>query len=430
MSSDHPTITSHRTFYGWWIVLLAFLGGIMGRIDLWVFGLFVVPIQDDLGWSRMAITGAVTVSLVSQGIAGPLLGPLMDRRNGSRLLMVAGGLLGGAALMAAGMSRSLVQFYLAYGLVFGIVGVTYGELMSNVMVPKWFIRRRGRAVALAALGYPMAAPTLVPAIQLVIAHWGWRSGFWALGLATWLLVVPLAAWKMRRAPEDLGLHPDGDPQPRPGPTVFGASHDTSWPWHLAARTPTLWLLVAALSLATAAVSAVSVHRIPYLQDAGLPAAVAAAVITVSGTSAIVTKMGWGFLIERLPVRYVLVGCFAALTGGVLVMLSITSAPMAFLWALWWGGTVSGLVPLQSVVFATYYGRGFLGGIRGRVQPPVLLAQALAPLLPAFIHDRSGSYGLAFWVFFAALAASVFLFFLARPPGAPHIARASPASSPQ
>lgn len=422
MSTSPRTRSSRRPFYGWWIVLLAFLGGVMGRLDLWVFGLFLVPIHADLGWSRTAITGAVTLSMVCQGIAGPLLGPLMDRRHGARWLMVAGGVLGGAALVMAGMSTSLVQFYLAYGLVLGVVGVTYGELMSQVMVPKWFIRKRGRAVALAALGYPMAAPALVPAIQLVIAHWGWRAGFWTLGIATWALVVPLAAWRMRRAPEDLGLFPDGDEAP--AATSVAAStgrREISWPWHLAARTPTLWLLVAALSLATAAISAVSVHRIPYLQDVGLTAAVAAAVITVSGTSAIVTKMGWGFLIERVPVRYLLVLCFGALTAGILMMLSISSAPMAFGWALWWGGVVSGLVPLQSVVFATYYGRGFLGGIRGRVQPPILLAQALAPLLPAVIHDRSGSYGLAFWAFFGVLAASAVLFFLARPPRVPEAA---------
>ncbi len=392
----------------------------MGRLDLWVFGLFVVPMQRDMGWSRMEITGAVTLSLVCQGIAGPLLGPLMDRKQGSRWLMVGGGLLGGAALVLAGKANSLAHLYLVYGVVLGVVGVTYGELMSQVMVPKWFVRKRGRAVALAALGYPMAAPTLVPAIQLVIAQWGWRSGFYALGIATWVLVVPLAAWRMRRAPEDMGLHPDGDPAPAAA-TVAGPTQrqpETSWPWRLAARTPTLWLLVGALGLATAAVSAISVHRIPYLGDIGLSPAMAAAVITVSGTSAIVTKMGWGFLIERLPVRFLLGGCFAALTAGVLIMLSISSTSMAFLWAVWWGGMVSGLVPLQSVVFATYYGRGFLGGIRGRVQPPILLAQALAPLLPAFIHDASDSYGLAFWVFFGAMGASAVLAFLARPPAHP------------
>ncbi len=87
-------------YRGWWIVFTGYLtqmwtGGASG----WVFGVLILPMQAELGWSRSTIVGVLTLSRLIDGFWGARLGPLVDK-HGARLLMTASSLIGGACLIA------------------------------------------------------------------------------------------------------------------------------------------------------------------------------------------------------------------------------------------------------------------------------------------------------------------------------------------
>jgi MFS transporter, OFA family, oxalate/formate antiporter len=168
-----------RVFYGWAVVAGAFLSHFLGYGVVTVaFGVFFPFMVEALGVSRglLASTG-ITTRLASAAMA-PLLGPVVDRQ-GPRLLMVLGtlSLAAGAGILA--MARSAWDVFLGYGLVMSVGFVTLGELTGDATVARWFVRRRGRALAWTTMGLSAAGVALPLPLAVLIERAGWRSA-WAV----------------------------------------------------------------------------------------------------------------------------------------------------------------------------------------------------------------------------------------------------------
>ena len=131
-------------YYGWYIVAFAFAAHFVH--GNYVFGVFLKPMTEELGWSRGAFSLADTLSVVVTGSAGFIVGPLVDRYGG-RWLVVGGAVIAGLALMSLSVVHDLWQFLGLRGFLFAIGGVGMGPLVINVVLAKWFVRQRGRAIS-------------------------------------------------------------------------------------------------------------------------------------------------------------------------------------------------------------------------------------------------------------------------------------------
>ena len=145
---------AHRTpfFYGWIIVGAAFLGSFAGGgLQSFTFGVFIKPMSENLGWSRAALVGALTVRTYVSAALAPLFGAVVDK-YGPRYLMMASAVAGGIAALLLTQVREIWQFYAIFALI-GLAGGTgAGALVLQATVVKWFVRLRGRAVAFSTMG--------------------------------------------------------------------------------------------------------------------------------------------------------------------------------------------------------------------------------------------------------------------------------------
>ncbi len=154
-------------------------------------------------------------------------------------------------------------------------------------------------------------------------------------------------------------------------------------------------------------------------------------IFVFGTMAVVSKLAFGFLAERIPVQYLVMACFAGSALGLLILIQAESPQMVLAYGVVYGLMRGGYTTLQSIAWADYFGRAHLGTIRGVFQPLHFLSTATGPLMAGFLYDSSRNYDTAFSVFVALylLAAGVML--LAPRPrlpiGKPQATDAAPAS---
>src|SRR3990172_10823425 len=106
-------VRKRKVFYGWWVILTGVLGEmIVGGPTAWALTVFVEPMTGALGWSRAQLSGVVTVRTVVSGIMGPVFGPIVDRKNGPRILATVGTFLGGLGFFLAAFTTELWQFYL------------------------------------------------------------------------------------------------------------------------------------------------------------------------------------------------------------------------------------------------------------------------------------------------------------------------------
>ncbi|MEP7217013.1 MAG: MFS transporter [Anaerolineaceae bacterium] len=409
-------------FYGWYIVGVALVAQFVAvGTQTNASTVFLKPMTQDLGWTRSQFSAVQTLSTVVMGIVGFVIGALIDRR-GPRLLMFVGGILCGTALIATSRVEELWQFYLARGVAQTLGNALLGSLVVNVTLSKWFIARRGMAVAIASSGFSLGGVLMAPLLSAVIGQWGWRDAWVTLGVMVWVLILP-SALVMRRAPEDYGLHPDGM-TPEQAATFSAAKRRVSsvsevqWTRPEAVRTKTIWMIIAAYGIANIGIGAMLLHMVPFLTDHGWSRSEAALLYSIQAWVALFSKPAWGVLMDRFHPRFLSAFGFVVSAIGVLAILAAAHSgswiPLAAALALW-GLGIGGSVPLQETVWANYFGRQHLGSIRSVAMPFSIIFGAGGPLLAGLLYDGSGSYTLAFTLFSAFWLIGFVLILLARPP---------------
>ncbi|MBI4299628.1 MAG: MFS transporter, partial [Chloroflexi bacterium] len=346
---------------------------------------------------------------------------------GPRIIMAVGGLVSGAGLVGMSQVHQIWQLYFVFGGI-GLVGaVGMGGLVTSTTVAKWFVRRRGRAMAIQSAGMAVGGAIFPLIIDHLITSMGWRGAWFVLGIITWVLIIPLSLLFLRRAPEDMGLRPDGDEEP-PSPVggvvpssavaIQVAHEEQAWTLGAAMRTPALWLILLAFSFSSLGTSANAAHRIPYWMDKGFSREVASAALSFDAFFAAITILLFGFLAERFHARHLTMVAFLGLALSMVFYLTAGNTPMMFIANITFGLAIGGQIVLNPLLWANYYGRTFLGTIRGTVAPISLMVGAAAPPFAGFVYDVRGSYFLAYVVFLFTFIGAAALILFAKPPAPP------------
>ena len=200
-------------FYGWVIVGVAFVSsGIGSGVAIWGPSVLLLPMTEELGWSRASFFSAFFVREVIIGVCSPAVGPLYDTKHGPRLLALAGAVLLGISTALIGNVDELWQFVLLFGVMGGVAELGSGFFISQTLVPKWFVRRRGRALGVAVMGVGLGALLFPAGVSALIEAVGWRDAWLWFGAAIGAVSFALALL-LRTRPEDVGLQPDGGVPP-------------------------------------------------------------------------------------------------------------------------------------------------------------------------------------------------------------------------
>ncbi|MFI5001262.1 MAG: MFS transporter [Reyranellales bacterium] len=391
-------------YYGWVVLGCVCLAGFARQGPaVAVLSIFVAPMTAEFGWSRTAISGAVSLGGVLAALISPAIGPLLDRR-GARLILCAAVLGTGLSCMALSLTQSLLVFYL----LFCFARMNWAgpfDLGLYGALNNWFVARRARANSLATLAQMsglVAMPLIAQfAMRADGSGGGWRAGWVAIG-ATVLVVGFVPVWLLLvRRPEDVGIAPDhlvtlsGQAAPEPR---FSRGQ--------AMRTRAFWLVSLYTVLVYPVQAGVSLHQAPHLIERGFSPLVAATVISFFSAMSAVASFGIGFLPRRWPVRYGMVLSGVALSAGTFGLIGVDAVERAYLAAGVFGLGIGGVMTLLPMAWADYFGRESYGAIRGVALSLQVLAQASGPLLSGVLRDRTGNYTWSLSVFavLAALAA--------------------------
>jgi len=395
LSSLH-TNPARPVFYGYWIVLAAFVTQFVAiGMQNYVAGAFLTPMSDEFGWTRAEFTSARSIGQMVVAITGFLIGSALDRYGGRPFILV-GTVILSLSVFALGSVQTLTQWLLLNGLILTMGAAMIGNLVVNVTLGKWFVRQRGRAVAVAAMGVSLGGIVLPPLATWLVDLLGWRDAWHVLGVGVALLTFP-AAVLVRRAPEDYGMHPDGAaPEHMTEAEASAASldYDNSLTRSQAMRTGHFYTLVLAFGLFQISVTVMLLQTIPFMSDAGYPRLVAASMLSLASIPAFLTKPLWGIWIDRYRPKP-LAALGAAITGVsvILIVLSVQARIDVLVYAsfLLMGVGWGGLIPLQEVIWASYFGRRYLGAVRSTAMPFSFAMSAAGPIIAAAYYDQVGNY---------------------------------------
>lgn len=407
-------------YYGWVVVAVVALAGFTQSAESFpVLGVFLKPITEEFEWSRTLYTGAMTIGTVLGGAIALGVGPFLDRFGGRWVLVASFAVLGLVWVLMAEID-ALWQFYvlqvLARMLMIGVVGLAMG-----VIIPKWFVAKRGRAVALGGMGAKLGNAVTPLYIQYFIGLRDWRLAALVSGLLVWVVSLIPTAIFLRRQPEDLGLQPDGsDDDSAPAQRSASATMERSRPevsmsLREVLQYPAFFLLTASVMLTSFAQPSLNLHTIPYLTDHGVGAGTAAAVLTVWAVFGGIGSLCLGFLVERYGIRPVMAVNQAVIAAGFVLLFLVDSSGSALVWGAYMGLVQGGNFFLQPVLFADYFGRESLGAIRGVVWLVQMLAHASGPLAASLAYDVLGDYVAILLVFGAFTLVGGVLIAFAQPP---------------
>ena len=396
-------------FYGWSILAvaaLAMFGTGPGQSHL--IGLFFDPMQAELGLSRTQISTAYGSATLIAALLLPRMGKLIDKFGPARMIWL---IIPGVGLAAVATGLATGWLYLAFA--FGALRfLGQGSLMMNCanITSQWFDRKRGFALGIMALGFPISIAIHPPLTQWLIAELGWRDAWIALGIITTLTLLPPALLFLHNRPEDVGLQPDGDsnaPSQTSGPKLGGFTKAE------ALKMPAFYILVAGMFCMSLLMTALHVEFTAILKSQGLQKDVAAAMFTVTGVTAALMMPVIGRLLDTVPTKWMF---FLGLIiqSASLVSVSLTSdTATAVIFGVIFGINNAITMTYVGYLWPRYFGRRHLGEIQGTGQMILIVGASIGPLPLAWAIDNWGNYEsmlqiLALGPLFIALIVALFL----------------------
>ena len=389
-------MTAWPGYHGWRIAWALALSQTVGYgVLYYAFGVFVKPMEAELGWSRSQTSLAFTLALLVEGLVAVAVGRFVDR-HGARWLMTFGSVLGSLLMLAWAFVRDLWGFY-ALWLGIGLASSLVQYPVAFTVLAVWFRRDRARAMLIVTLAAGLASTIFVPLCTALIERLGWRQALPVLALILALTTVPAHALVIRRRPEDLGVAADGDP--------LGAHENTarqaSVTHQEALRTRTFWWLALAFSLSSLTALAAAAHLVSALSERGHTPAVVAAVAGSVGLWQLAGRVVYTPLSSRLSL-FGLSAAFSGLHGlGIVALLTLPGPVGPWVFAALFGLANGTMSLAKAALVAEVYGSAHYGSISGNLTTFTSITSMLAPLGVGWLHDAAGRYDPALWLLVVA-----------------------------
>lgn len=393
-------------FYGWKIGTLC-LGGNFLLQGAAIYGMnaFMEPLCEINGWTRAGLNVSLGLAAFLGQASMPIAAAISNRFS-LRLLMAAGALVGGLATCAMGYSSDLSWFTL-YLIILWIAAQFCGGVVANALISNWFSHYRGLAFGLANSGSSLSGMILPFFCLLMIEHFGLKTAYLTLGILTCMLAVP-SVWLVRRTPQMLHLHPDGNDVDPPRSSKVPAN--TS----LAAliRRPAAWYIGISFGLALMVGAGVLSQLKPRFSDLGIDSYTAILLASVAAFSGTASKYVWGWICDRtnplIAARILMLSSFLSLF---LVFLPPTLPGLAA-YAIIFAGCLGGLWVVLPAVTAWFFGSESFLGVYKFIAIFILIRCLGFPVM-GLSFDLWGNYMLADIIFAVSLLAAFILTLLIR-----------------
>ncbi|MCP5083777.1 MAG: MFS transporter [Alphaproteobacteria bacterium] len=406
---------SGRFFYGWIIVFVGSFGVFSsGPGQSHTFSVFLDPIGTELGISSASMATAYGLATLAAAFMLPQMGRLIDRwgpRKGLLLIVLA---LGAACFFFGAAANFL---WLAVGFAF-MRFFGQGSLMMGCanMVSHWFTLNRGLAMSLMALGFGASMAVHPPLSQYLVNEIGWRNAWFAMGLITWITMVPPLLLLVFDKPEDVGLRPDGEAPAKATDEADGTEEISGLTLSEALRTPTFYILALVWFAIAMLVTTLHFYQVKVVTDQGLSKEEAASLFTVSALTMVCMMPVVGRMFDKLRTRYVVALALVVTALNLAGITFVTSYATGIVYALMFGLNNALSMTMFGYIWPRYFGRKHLGSIQGTGQMVGVFGASLGPLPVGLAYDLVGNATatLQALAIFPAAAAILSLLFLRAP----------------
>ena len=398
--------TKKPLYFGWYVCAATVFIGFVSIGARNSFGVFVIPMSEEFGWSRLTVSIAAALGVLVNGIIQPFMGQLFDRTGGRKVILTG--------LLALGISTVLLSltFHILFLVfMFGFIAsmAQGGPALSNTaaLMSRWFKRRRATAISINSAALSLGGLIMVPFSMYLLQATSWRVAWIGLGIIV-LTSLPLAYFFIRERPSDMGLNPDGDPSP---------SEDRANPrrrelkgplevetWRESFKSAPIWQMAGSYFVCGTTTFVLSVHFIPFaIEDRGISGTTAATIFGYMMGLNIIGALGAGLLADKIGGTKNWLALVYFMRGiAYIVLLTVDSVAGLWIFASIAGFSWVATLPLTSSLTADVYGLKAMGTISGITFMFHQFGGFGSVLLAGLLFDITGSYVLPFAIIGALL----------------------------
>lgn len=374
-----------RIFYGWRIVAVCLVASVFANaLGLFGAGVYLHALVEQKGWPTGLVSGAITLFYVMSALLLIPVGEILGRFGPQPIFALGiSALAGGVA--AIGHVAAPWQTYAAF-LVMGVGWACLSMTAVATTLAPWFERHQGRAVSIASLGASVGGLAGVPVLLFGIDRLGFAATTTVGAASALLLMLPLAAFVLKRRPQDMGLLPDG---------AVAASATTSaraaaWNRRDALRTAALRSVMAGFGIGMMVQVGFVTHQVSLLSPA----------LGAAGTSIAVSVTAIAALLSRLVLARFADQMSARTTAAVMMMVAASSLAAMAVWpmpamlvvgSMLMGMTIGNVTTLAPIIVRREFGAAAFGAVYGIASCVIQLATALGPSFYGLLHDAFGGY---------------------------------------
>ena len=386
--------TGYSFHYGWVIVAIAALSQFFsGPGQTYSNSIFIDYYIEDFGWSRSTVSGIYSAATLTAGFLLFFVGRLIDR-NGSRKMAVIVSVLLAVACLFNSFVTSMVMLFIGFFFI-RLLGQGSMALISNSLIPQWFVKKRGRALSIAAIG-GLVSSAAFPLLNVwLIDAFGWRISWLVLGAIILVLFTPLALFLIQNSPEDMGLLPDnGDAKKIANEPP--QKEEVSWSVKEASKTRSFWLLLLCAAIPGIVNTGLTFHLVSIFSEKSLSLETAASILSLTALIGLPVTFVTGMLLEKVKVQYMLMLVFAGEIVSLFLLQKADFLAAAIVFGVVWGVSMGMERIVMAVVWPNYFGRKHIGSISGISMAMIVTGSALGPLPLGIAFDLFGGYEQILW----------------------------------
>ncbi len=367
----------------------------------YAFSLFVVPMEQTMGWGRMSTNGALSTGLLVSGLAAYPVGKWIDHGHGRRV-MVAGSLLSAAMLLLWSQAHSLTVLYIVWvGLGIAMAATLYDPVFA--VITQDFPDTFRSKITLVTLVAGFASTVFIPLTQGLVTWFGWRDALAVLAAFNLVICVPLQFLALqRRASHAAGVA-----------HVAAVKAINAEATHRALRTPTFWCLAVCFTAYYATFAALTFHLVPLMAERKIHPAIILLTMGVIGPAQVLARIIWATVGRNLRPSVVGLLVTTAFPVSVVVLMCAGDRSIGLvLFATIYGGANGMMTILRGTIVQDVMWTEGYGATSGLLSMPSNIAKGVAPLSAAALWSIGHDYLLVEWVVLVVSLISALAFLMA------------------
>lgn len=379
-------------YYGWVVLMIAALGLFFsGPGQTYSISIFINHYINKFSWSRSLISSIYSVATLTSGLILTMVGKKIDKFGHRKMLSIVSIIFGFACFWMSFVFNP-VMLFIGF-LLLRLLGQGSMTLIPQTLIPHWFKQKRGLALSIMGVGGVVGSSLLPPLndwmINSVGLNFTWR--FW--GLLLIFFMAPAGWFFVRNKPENIGLKPDGVKEYDKNIEVTPRVHISNDPWTLkkAMTTRAFWFMIYCAVVPSLVNTGLTFHMVSIINEKGFSSGFAAYILSITAMVRFPLTFVAGYILDRMKV-YIVKGInFSLLAVAIFLVLQADSKISLIIYALVHGIFVAFDAVSTGVVWPNYFGKKYLGSIRGFAMTAMVIGSSLGPLPFGIAYDMFGGY---------------------------------------